>query len=330
MQNVLIVDDQQIPRMILNEFVETIGPDVTGKSFETPATALGWAGRHPVAMALVDYRMPGMDGIVFTRRLHELPGKRDVPVVIFTALDDPDKAIRYQALSAGAMDFLPKPVDYTEWRYRVRNLLNLARCRHQESLSRELRQTLCRITSAAHGRNPIRLANLSRHIAEQLQLSADDCELIRQAAPLNDLGHFLVAAHLLWSPSSLKQEERTEIQGHTLAGFQLLQQGDSALFHRAAQIALSHHEQFDGKGYPHGFGGRDIPLEARIVSVADFVDALLSDRPYHKAWSVERVFRFVKAYRGTRFDPDCVDAFFAQLDRKLLAGNGPLPNPIAG
>ena len=126
MQNVLIVDDQQIPRMILTQFVETIGPDVTGKPFETPATALGWAKRHPVAMALVDYRMPGMDGIAFTRQLHALPGKRDVPVVIFTALDDPDKAIRYEALSAGAVDFLPKPVDYTEWRFRCRNLLNLA------------------------------------------------------------------------------------------------------------------------------------------------------------------------------------------------------------
>ena len=173
-------------------------------------------------MVLVDYRMPGMNGAAFTRQLHALPAKEDVPVVIFTALDDPDKTVRYEALRAGAVDFLPKPVDYTEWRYRCRNLLNLARCRQQKSLSQELMQLLFRITTAANGRNPLRLARLSRHIAEQLSLSESDCALIEQAAPLNDLGHFLVAAPLLWSPSSLKQKERALIQGHTLAGFRLL------------------------------------------------------------------------------------------------------------
>ena len=330
MQNVLIIDDQEMPRMILSQFVETIGPDVVGVAFQTPAEALGWAKRNAVAMALVDYRLPGMNGIDFTRQLHALPAKEDVPVVIFTAVDDPDKAIRYDALRAGAMDFLPKPVDYTEWRFRCRNLLNLARCRQQKSLSQELMQLLFRITTTVNGRNPLRLARLSRHIAEQLSLSESDCALIEQAAPLNDLGHFLVAAPLLWSPASLKQKERALIQGHTLAGFRLLQQGDSTLFHRGARIALSHHEQFDGNGYPHGFGGRDIPLEARIVSVADFVDALLSDRPYRKAWSVERVLHFLNTDRGKRFDPDCVEAFFKQLDRTLLRGSGPLPDPITG
>ena len=330
MQNVLIVDDQEMPRLLLTEFVGTIGPDVVGKAFETPAEALGWAKRHAVAMALVDYRMPGMNGAEFTRQLHALPAKEDVPVVIFTALDDPDKTVRYEALRAGAVDFLPKPVDYTEWRYRCRNLLNLARCRRQESLSHELMQVLFRITMAVNGRNPLRLARLSRHIAEQLDLSVSDCRVIEQAAPLNDLGHFLVAAHVLWSPVALKQQERTAIQTHTLAGFRLLQQGESVLFHRGAQIALAHHERFDGNGYPHGFVGRDIPLEARIVSVADCADALLSDRPYRKAWSTERVLSFLNASRGKRFDPDCVDAFFSQLDRTLLTGHWPTPDPIPG
>ena len=330
MRNVLIVDDQEVPRMILSEFVETIGPDVTGKSFETPAKALNWSEKNPVVMALVDYRMPGMDGIEFTRRLHTLPAHTNVPVVIFTALDDPDKTILYEALSAGVIDFLQKPLDYKEWRLRCRNILNLARCQYHRDVSRELTQVLFQISGAANGRDPTRLGNISRHIAEELALSPSECELIRKAAPLNDLGHFLVASHLLWRRSALGQEERTTLQGHTLAGFQLLQRGSSALFEQGAKIALSHHEQFDGNGYPHGFGGRDIPLEGRIVSVADFVDALLSDRPYRKAWSVDKVLGYLKSYRGKRFDPDCVDAFFARLDKTLLSGTEPLIDPVSG
>ncbi|MCB1760542.1 MAG: response regulator [Gammaproteobacteria bacterium] len=328
MQTVLIIDDQELPRMILTEFVRSIGSDVEGKTFETPYAALEWANENPIAMALVDYRMPGIDGIEFTRRLHKLPDRGDVPVVMITALDDVDKAIRYEALKAGVIDFLPKPLDYKEWQFRCRNILNLARCRIQYTVRNDLTQALFRITESVNGRNARRLANLSRHIAKRMDLSSDECDLIEQAAPLNDLGNFIVAGHLMWRSSSLRQEERVTVQGHTLAGFRLLQQGGSPLFRRGAKIALSHHEHFDGKGYPHGFGGKDIPLEARIVSVADFVDALLSDRPYRKAWSIDKVLSYLKSYRGKRFDPDCIDAFFDELDNTLLVEAGMAHDPI--
>ncbi|MBL3598391.1 MAG: response regulator [gamma proteobacterium endosymbiont of Lamellibrachia anaximandri] len=319
MQTVLIIDDQELSRMILNEFIRSIGPYVEGKTFETLSAALEWAEKNPVAMVLVDYRMPSMNGIEFTRRLHDLPDCRVVPVVMITALDDHDKEIRYEALSAGVVDFLLKPLDQKEWQFRCRNILNLSRSQRQDALYKDLTQVLFHITKSVNGRNPKRLANISRHIAEQMGLLTDECDLIERAAPLNDLGNFLVAGHLLWRPSIFCQEEREKVQGHTLAGFSLLQQGDSPLFQQGAKIALSHHEHFDGKGYPHGFGGQDIPLEARIVSVADFVDALLSDRPYRKAWSVDKMLGYLKSYRGKRFDPDCVDAFFERLDRILLS-----------
>lgn len=329
MQTVLIIDDQQLPRIILNEFIRSIGPDVEAKDFDIPSAALEWARQHPVAMALVDYRMPGMDGIEFTRRLHELPANKSVPVIIITAVDDHDKEIRYAALSAGVFDFLPKPLDNREWRFRCRNMLELDKNRHQASLSGDLTQMLLQLTESVNGRNPRRLAHISRHIAEQMGLSSDACDLIGQAAPLNDMGHFLVASHLSSRRSTLKHEERVSIQGHTVAGFHLLQQGESPLFHQGAKIALSHHEQFDGKGYPHGFSGEDIPLEARIVSVADFVDALLSDRPYRKAKSLDNVLGYLKSYRGKRFDPDCIDAFFERLDKMLLSETWPLPAPVS-
>jgi len=330
MQTVLIIDDQELPRIILKEFVRSIGPDVEAMDFEVPAAALEWARQHPLAMALVDYRMPGLDGIEFTRRLHQLPANESVPVIIITAVDDHDKEIRYAALDAGVFDFLQKPLDNREWRFRCRNLLNIDKGRHQASVSGDLNRMLFQLTESVNGRNPRRLAQISRHIAEQMDLSSEVCELIERAAPMNDLGHILVAGDLSSRRSPLRQEERLTAQGHTLAGFQLLQQGGSPLFHQGAKIALSHHEQFDGKGYPHGFGGEDIPLEARIVSVADFVDAMLSDRPYRKARSVDKALRYLKSYRGKRFDPDCVDAFFERLDKMLLSETWPLANPVSG
>ncbi|HXK58174.1 MAG TPA: HD domain-containing phosphohydrolase, partial [Gammaproteobacteria bacterium] len=138
-----------------------------------------------------------------------------------------------------------------------------------------------------------------------------------------------VAGNLMWRPSTLRQDERVTVQGHTLAGYRLLQQGGSPLFRQGAKIALSHHEHFDGKGYPHGFGGKDIPLEARIVSVADCADALLSERPYRKAWSADKVLCYLKSYRGKRFDPDCIDAFFEGLDISLLAEASLASNPVS-
>ena len=314
METVLIIDDQQIPRMILEQFVASVDPNLRGKTFDNPAAALAWVEENLIVMALVDYRLPGMDGIEFTRRLHALPGNRNVPVVMITALDDQDNLIRYQALSAGVMDFLIKPLDHQEWKLRCHNLLKLARSGHKGELAGDLTQLLFKVTESITGRNPKRLASISRHIAEQMGLPGAECDLIEQAAPLNDLGHFMVASHLMWRSSTLRREERMEVQNHTLAGFRLLQQCESPLYHRAAKIALSHHEQFDGKGYPHGFGGKDILLEARIVAVADFVDALLSDRPYRKAWTVPKVLDSLKSVRGKRFDPDCVDAFFERLN----------------
>ncbi len=330
MKTVLIIDDQELTRMILTEFVSTLGPDLVGKAFETPLEALAWVEENPVVMAIVDYRMPGMDGIEFIRQFRSLPASVDVPVIMVTALDDHDKEIRFEALKHGVVDFLTKPLDYIEWRIRCRNILKLHQRLLENKACNELSTVLFRITQSFNGRNPWRLAGISRHIAEQIELSSKECDLIERAAPMNDLGHFFIPYNLLSSTSKLHHTERITVQAHTLAGYHLLQMSDSELFNKAARIALSHHEQYNGKGYPHGFGGTDIPLEARIVSIADFVDAMLSDRPYRRAWSVDRVLDNVRSFRGKRFDPDCVDAFFQRSENVLLADIDPYPNPLGG
>ncbi len=330
MENILIVDDQELTRLILAQFVGRIGSNVRSKIFEAPLAALDWVSRNTVAMVIVDYRMPGIDGIEFTRRFRMLPHCRDVPVVMISVVDDPDKAIRYQALEAGVIDFLPKPIDYTEWLARCRNILNIRRQQNLDPVHDEVTGILFRITQSFNGRNPWRLASISRRIAEQLGLSLMECDLIERASPLNDLGHMVASGVLLSRPVALLQTERVMMQQHTLLGYRLLQGGATEFLHRAANIALSHHERFDGKGYPHGFKGYDIAREARIVAVADVVDALLSDRPYRKAWPVERVLEHLLSERGRRLDPDCVDAFLQRWKKILLPVTGQVPGSSCG
>jgi HD-GYP domain-containing protein (c-di-GMP phosphodiesterase class II) len=172
------------------------------------------------------------------------------------------------------------------------------------------------------------LAGISRRIAEQIGLSKKECDLIERAAPLNDLGHMMAPTGLLSQAVVLGRAERAAIQQHTVMGYHLLSSGDSEFLNRAAKIALSHHEHFDGGGYPHGFRGRDIAHEARIVAVADIVDALLSDRPYRKAWSFDRVLTYLQSERGKRFDPNCVDAFLQHGEEILSPNDSELPELI--
>ena len=318
MKTVLIVDDQEIPRMVLKEFIRSIGLGLEAKVFETPAAALDWVENNPIVMAIADYRLPGMNGIEFTRRLHALPHCDAIPVVMITALNDGDKSIRYEALDAGVIDFLCKPMDYKEWHFRCRNFLHLAQCPGQKVLTSDFNTALFSVAESLNGRNHKRMAMVSRRIAQLMGLSEEACELLEKAAPLNDLGQLLVAGPLLWFPNKFHEKERIKVRHHTLAGYQLLKQGGSPLFRKGAAIALSHHEQYNGKGYPHGFRGSEIPLEARIVAVADLVDALLSNRPHRQAWSLDQVLDYLKQCRGQRLDPECVDAFFEGVEPNQL------------
>lgn len=326
MQRILIVDDQGVTRLILDEFLRSLNLKLQVEVFASPLAALEWAARYSLDLAIVDYRMPSMDGIELTRRLRALPGNEGLPVAMITALEDADRMIRRQAAEAGVLDFLCKPIEPNEWRARFRNLLALSS--RQDREAHELTEVLFRIPHNFFGRNPKRVAAVSGRVAAQLGLSSQECGLIERAAPLNDLGQVRVPDALLSKQSKLQQDEWKAVRHHTLLGYQLLRDNQSAFLQMAASIALSHHERFDGKGYPHGFTQRDIPLEARIVSVADVVDALLSERPYRPAWQLDQVLGYVLAERGKRFDPECVDAFLHCMDEAKAAG--PVPDFLLG
>jgi two-component system response regulator RpfG len=331
--------------MILEELIRSIGPDIETQSFADPVAALEWAKHHQHDLVITDYKMPNMDGAEFTQWLRQIPSCSDVPVVIITCVED--KSVRYRALESGATDFLTKPIDHNECRARCRNLLTLrqqqriikdrARWLEKEITQKteELRlreeETLLRLAKAGEfrdedtGNHVFRMARYSRMIAEQLGFSEDRCDLIEHAAPMHDIGKIGIPDYILKKPGRLTPTEWREMQRHTVYGYEILRDSPSKYLQMGSIIALAHHEKFDGTGYPDGLCGGKIPIEARMVTVADVFDALTSVRPYKEAWPVQRALELLVSEKGQMFDPDCVDAFLENLPevRRIL---GDLPD----
>lgn len=335
MTRILIIDDQSTSRQILEELVSSLGKDIVTESFADPLTALAWAHSNQPDLVLTDFKMPQMNGVEFTRRFRAL--YPDVPLVMVTSMED--REIRYQALEAGATDFLTKPVDHTECRARCRNLLTLRqqqliikdRARWleervtqatQEIITRE-RETLLRLAKAGEYRDEetgchvLRMARFSSLIAERLGLSEEERHVIETAAPMHDIGKIGTPDNILLKPGKLDAEELVIMRTHARIGYEILKDSPSKYLQMGAVIAHGHHEKFDGSGYPDGLAGEAIPLPARIVAVADVFDALTSVRPYKHAWSIQDALQYLQAEQGRHFDPACVQAFLAQLDKVL-------------
>jgi len=331
--SVLIVDDQFTGRKILEGVIQSIDPALLVDSFADPYEALRHAGRQTPDLILTDYRMPDLNGVEFTRRLRAMPSCMDVPVVVVTVVDDPE--VRYQALDAGATDFLVRPIDQYECRARCRNLLTLRRqqkiithraqwLEEQVSLAtRQIRnrerETLLRLAKVGEYRDKgtshhvLRMAKIARLIAEQMGLSAAECDEIALAAPLHDIGKIGIPDQVLLKPAELTPAEWAIMKMHTSIGHEILKDSASRYIQQGAVIALSHHERYDGGGYPNGLRGDAIPLTSRIVAVADVYDALTTRRSYKEAWRREDALQYVTAQSGHHFDPQCVAAFIAQL-----------------
>jgi two-component system, response regulator RpfG len=334
MSKILIIDDQLTSRQILKQLVSTIEQGVELHDFANPVEALAWTIRNPVDLILVDYKMPEMTGIEFIHRFRSNPLSSHVPVIMVTSIED--RNVRYEALEAGATDFLMKPVDHHECRARCRNML----IQHQQYriisdrsrwLERRVaeatseirlreRETLLRLARAGEyrdeetGNHIIRMAKYSRIIAEQLGLPKEDAEVIEMAAPMHDIGKIGIRDEILLKPGKLTAEEFEIMKTHTVIGYNILKDSPSKFLQMGGIIALGHHEKFDGTGYPHGIKGQEIPIEARIVAVADVYDALVSERPYKNAWSTEATLEYMESNRGKHFDPAVLDAFNAQID----------------
>lgn len=335
-QVVVIVDDDPFGLALMRTLVEKVG-SVEVRTFDDPGEALAWCRNHDLDVLITDYEMPQMNGLSLLRALRAHPRTRDVPMMMITALDDRD--IRYQALETGANDYLTKPLDAPEVRARVRNMLAVsdgqrALQRRSDFLAREVRHAIAsiaerereivlRLSRAAEfrdvetGSHIMRIAHFSDHIARALGQNETECEQIFLASPMHDVGKIGIPDNVLLKPGRFTDAEFALMQQHTIIGHRILSGSPSELLQLAADIALSHHERFDGAGYPNKRAGHEIPLAGRIVAVADVFDALLSSRPYKRAWTLDEALAMIRVGRGKQFDPDCVDAFLLALPQIL-------------
>lgn len=332
---VVIVDDQFTGRRILRELLVNLGQGLEVVDYSDPQKALADVRNSLPDLIVTDYRMPGMNGTQFIRAVRALPGGRDVPIVVVTVLDD--RKVRYEALEAGATDFISRPLDSVECRARCRNLLQLRRqgrlvrkraqwleqrvhAATQEVIKRE-RETLFRLARAGEyrdeetGNHVLRIARYARCVAHTLGLDDLLCETIELAAPMHDIGKIGIPDRILLKPGQLDPEEREIMMRHASIGHEILMGSDSRYIEMGAVIALSHHERWDGGGYPSGLIGEDIPLPGRIVAVVDVYDALRSNRPYKSAWSREAACGYLREQSGRHFDPACVSAFMKCFQR---------------
>jgi two-component system response regulator RpfG len=278
--------------------------------------------------------MPDINGLELIKQIRAKPAYLDIPIMMITVVSE--KSVRYDALEAGATAFLTRPIDQIECRTSCRNLLKLheqqsiiqdradwlarqVEVATQQIVSRE-RETLLRLAKAgeyrdeATGNHVMRMAKYSRQIAEVLGLSETECDEIEYAAPMHDIGKIGIQDTILLKPGKFEPQEWTIMQQHTIIGHSILSNSQSRFIQTGSVIALNHHERFDGTGYPNGIAGKDIPLVARIVAVADVYDALVTPRAYKKAWAEKDAQDYLHEHAGGHFDPICVKAFFERLD----------------
>ena len=341
---ILVVDDDPTSTTLLARMLEQWGyADVLVTN--DPAEVVGLCRRSQPDLVLMDLHMPEVDGLQLLGRLPVETRGVPLPVLMLTADGSPEA--RREALRAGARDFVTKPFDPDEVSLRVRNLLQtrgLAATlrRHRDELEQRVTrrteelelarlETLERLAMAAEfrdddtGEHTRRVARTARLLARALRVPEADVERVSLAAPLHDVGKIAVPDAVLLKPGRLSRAEYQVVQRHVLVGEEILGGSSSPVLQTAAEIALHHHERWDGRGYPAGLTGNEVPLPARLVAVADVFDALTHQRPYKEAWPLDVAVEEILEQSAGHFDPDVVAAF-ATLDHAALVA----PAPAAG
>jgi response regulator RpfG family c-di-GMP phosphodiesterase len=333
---IAIIEDTPVNLVLMESLVRRLGNHECF-TFSDPRQGLMWCMAHTPDLIIVDYMMPDMDGLEFIRRCRAEDRLKDQPILMVTAAAE--REVRYAALEAGATDFLIKPIDKNEFNPRVRNMLRLqasvaAINRRADELDIAVQQavaevhereheTVMRLARAAEFRDPetgahiVRMARYSALIARHVGMSQAEQDILLMAAPMHDVGKLGTPDHILLKRGKLTPDELEIMRQHAQIGHEILKDSSSPVLKMAAQIAVSHHEKYDGSGYPNGLVGKQIPLVGRIVAVADVFDALTSQRPYKPAWSLEQARNFLLQGRGNHFDPQCIDEFLGAWEEVL-------------
>jgi len=324
---ILIVDDQEQNISLLARILAKAGYEHVASTTNSDE-ALGLHTQFKPDLVLLDLHMRGKDGFQVLQEIMVHSGDERIPVLMITADDSAE--VKRQALALGAKDFVGKPFDSGEVLLRISNLLEThflyKRLRGQNSelerkvaeRTRELEQSqlevLERLAAAVEfrdddtGNHTRRVAHVSALLAQAVGLDPTSVELIRRAAPLHDIGKVGIPDSILLKAGPLTAEEFEMMKTHTVIGSRMLSKGRSELVRYSQRIARSHHEWWDGSGYPDRVSGQSIPLEARIVAVADFLDALTHERPYRPARGIDETLEEIKRRAGTHFDPTVAKA----------------------
>ena len=320
---ILIVDDQQANVRLLEGILQRAGGFTNLRSTTDARETLALFREFQPDLILLDLHMPHLDGFGVMEALKPLiPPESYLPILVLTADITPEA--KQRALAGGAKDFLTKPFDTTEVRLRIQNLLETrflhlemeerVRARTQELEDAHV-EVVERLALAAEyrdddtGEHTKRVGKLSALLAQAHGLPQAEVTVIRRAAPLHDVGKIGIPDSILLKPDRLTPEEYAVMKTHTTIGAKILSGGRFPLLQVAEKIALTHHERWDGGGYPQGLRGESIPLPGRIVSVADAFDAMTQARPYKEAWPVARAMAELQQCAGTQFDPKIIEAF---------------------
>lgn len=327
-RTILVVDDEDKNRRVMEAMLAPLGHKTL--LAQNGKEALDMASNKAIDLILLDVMMPGINGFEVAVRLKQDERTSIIPIVMVTSLRD--REYRVRALEVGVDDFLSKPADSAEVTARVRSLLKVkAYNDHMRNYQHELEfevsartkelaatfeklkaaslETISRLASAAEykdedtGEHIIRMSHFSAAIARQMGQPSDWVERLLYAAPMHDIGKIGIPDQILLKPGKLDANEWITMKTHSVIGAEILKGSDSDFIQLGEQVALAHHEKWDGSGYPQGLAGADIPLSGRIVAIADTFDALTSKRPYKEPFTVEKSLSIIKDGRGAHFDP---------------------------
>ena len=333
---ILIVDDEPGNIHVLERMLNSAGYHNIASTTDGRSTPELYQSMHP-DLILLDIRMPGFSGFDVMNALNTLEKESYLPILVLTAQLDTET--RLKAIQAGAKDFVNKPFIMEEMLARINNLLEVRMLHNslhsdKKSLhtrvvesSQELRQyqveIIHRLARAAEyrdnetGMHVIRISKLCERLARGLGLNDHECHLIHHASPMHDIGKIGIPDHILLKSGKLTAKEWSIMKTHADIGALILSGSESEFLQMAEIIAGSHHERWDGNGYPRGLKGEEIPLVSRIVAVCDVFDALTSDRPYKKAWSVENTVAEMENQSGKLFDPNVLRTFMDLLPKMV-------------
>jgi putative two-component system response regulator len=329
---ILIVDDEYSGRETLQSVLEGEGYNLV--MAENGPQAIAKAKAILPDVILLDVMMPGMTGFEVCERIRNDPQVAEIPIIILTALDDRESLLT--GLKAGADDFISKPFDRFELRARLIGITRLNRYQKLLEEREKLQKAHTRLLEAyeatlegwshamdlrdreteGHSR---RVTELSLQLAQAMGMSDEGIVHMRRGALLHDMGKIGIPDSILHKPATLTDEEWLVMRKHPQLAYEML--NPIEYLHESLEIPFSHHEKWDGTGYPQGLKGEEIPLSARIFAVADVWDALTSDRPYRSAWSDEQALAYIREQSGKHFDPRVVDMFLKMIDKSTPDDN---------